>query len=237
MGWRHHEVGKVHISEMEMTLRAAHNCGFHASLDRRQPFSLPSTGVVEDHEEQDRRRCFGERPSSYNEAFLPRPSAGATPLRDPPYRAAGNSAVSTEDLPATSIKNTAEVITTTSRTLPQPGERATQMEAFRGGGGGAAPLADATGLTLEESFSVAATEVAPTVAAASDGTEGDEGDLLRMRISSLPKPVPAPPEYCRVVVVGGGASGLSVAACLRCRGEESVLVLERYVCLCLCFLF
>lgn len=35
------------------------------------------------------------------------------------------------------------------------------------------------------------------------------------------------PSFCRVVVVGGGASGLSAAACLRARGEADVLVLER----------
>lgn len=35
------------------------------------------------------------------------------------------------------------------------------------------------------------------------------------------------PGFCRVVVVGGGASGLSTAACLRMRGEEDVIVLER----------
>ncbi|CAN0067124.1 unnamed protein product, partial [Ectocarpus sp. 8 AP-2014] len=36
-----------------------------------------------------------------------------------------------------------------------------------------------------------------------------------------------PPAYCRVVVVGGGASGLSAAACLRARGEDGVVILER----------
>eukprot|EP00903_Cladosiphon_okamuranus_P007184 g6976.t1 len=35
------------------------------------------------------------------------------------------------------------------------------------------------------------------------------------------------PTYCRVVVVGAGPSGLSVAARLRARGEEGVVVLER----------
>ncbi|CAM9676969.1 unnamed protein product, partial [Sphacelaria rigidula] len=41
---------------------------------------------------------------------------------------------------------------------------------------------------------------------------------------------PAPssfPEFCRVVVVGAGASGLSAAACLKRRGEHDVLLLER----------
>lgn len=37
-----------------------------------------------------------------------------------------------------------------------------------------------------------------------------------------------PPAYCRVVVVGAGASGLSAAACLRARGEDRVVVLERW---------
>lgn len=36
-----------------------------------------------------------------------------------------------------------------------------------------------------------------------------------------------PPAHCRVVVVGAGASGLSAAACLRARGEDRVVVLER----------
>eukprot|EP00752_Nemacystus_decipiens_P001331 g1321.t1 len=36
-----------------------------------------------------------------------------------------------------------------------------------------------------------------------------------------------PPAHCRVVVVGAGASGLSAAACLRARGEDGVVVLER----------
>ncbi|CAN0130131.1 unnamed protein product [Ectocarpus sp. 12 AP-2014] len=36
-----------------------------------------------------------------------------------------------------------------------------------------------------------------------------------------------PPAYCRVVVVGAGASGLSAAACLRARGEDGVVILER----------
>ena len=36
-----------------------------------------------------------------------------------------------------------------------------------------------------------------------------------------------PPARCRVVVVGAGASGLSAAACLRARGEDGVVILER----------
>lgn len=35
------------------------------------------------------------------------------------------------------------------------------------------------------------------------------------------------PDFCRVVVVGAGASGLSAAACLKRRGEHDVLLLER----------
>lgn len=38
---------------------------------------------------------------------------------------------------------------------------------------------------------------------------------------------PSSPSFCRVVVVGAGASGLSAAACLRARGEADVLILER----------
>lgn len=38
-----------------------------------------------------------------------------------------------------------------------------------------------------------------------------------------------PPARCRVVVVGAGASGLSAAACLRARGEDGVVILERCV--------
>ncbi len=34
-------------------------------------------------------------------------------------------------------------------------------------------------------------------------------------------------QYCRVMVVGAGASGLSAAACLRARGEDGVVILER----------
>lgn len=37
-----------------------------------------------------------------------------------------------------------------------------------------------------------------------------------------------PPAHCRVVVIGAGASGLSAAACLRARGEDGVVVLERW---------
>lgn len=37
-----------------------------------------------------------------------------------------------------------------------------------------------------------------------------------------------PPMFCRVVVVGAGASGLSAAACLRARGEDGVVILERW---------
>ncbi|CAN0118905.1 unnamed protein product, partial [Ectocarpus sp. 4 AP-2014] len=42
-----------------------------------------------------------------------------------------------------------------------------------------------------------------------------------------PQPRRRPPVYCRVVVVGAGASGLSAAACLRARGEDGVVILER----------
>lgn len=43
-----------------------------------------------------------------------------------------------------------------------------------------------------------------------------------------PQPRRRPPAYCRVVVVGAGASGLSAAACLRARGEDGVVILERW---------
>ena len=38
---------------------------------------------------------------------------------------------------------------------------------------------------------------------------------------------PSSTSFCRVVVVGAGASGLSAAACLRVQGEAGVLILER----------
>lgn len=54
----------------------------------------------------------------------------------------------------------------------------------------------------------------------SAGLGGDDKEALFERERGLPS-------FCRVVVVGGGASGLSAAACLRARGEADVLVLER----------
>lgn len=45
--------------------------------------------------------------------------------------------------------------------------------------------------------------------------------------SSASSEGPPSPSFCRVVVVGAGASGLSAAACLRARGEAGVLILER----------
>lgn len=45
---------------------------------------------------------------------------------------------------------------------------------------------------------------------------------------SSEQPQQLPPASCRVVVVGAGASGLSAAACLRARGEDRVVVLERW---------
>ena len=58
--------------------------------------------------------------------------------------------------------------------------------------------------------------------AAAEG-EGEKGVV---DISASSEGSPSPP-FCRVVVVGAGASGLSAAACLRARGEAGVLILER----------
>lgn len=52
----------------------------------------------------------------------------------------------------------------------------------------------------------------------------DERGVVGISASSEGPPSP----FCRVVVVGAGASGLSAAACLRARGEAGVLILERW---------
>ncbi|CBN76497.1 conserved unknown protein [Ectocarpus siliculosus] len=66
------------------------------------------------------------------------------------------------------------------------------------------------------------------------GTGVSEMDCPARGYSDVAEPQPRrrPPAYCRVVVVGGGASGLSAAACLRARGEDGVVILERSESLC-----
>lgn len=72
-----------------------------------------------------------------------------------------------------------------------------------------------TGATQTSGVGVLGGGVGVASGRSSEGTQRLQGQL--------------PPAHCRVVVVGAGASGLSAAACLRARGEDGVVVLERCV--------
>lgn len=129
MGWTHHEIGKVDVTRMDVTLRASRVCGFTIphSPKRTQP-SRDATGITD-----------------------PRVSSAVWPPL-PVWGDSGNLSFST------SLENQ-----------------------------------QASGVT-----------------------------------DAVSQPAPSSfPEFCRVVVVGAGASGLSAAACLKRRGEHDVLLLER----------
>ncbi|CAM9800957.1 unnamed protein product [Ectocarpus fasciculatus] len=82
---------------------------------------------------------------------------------------------------------------------------------------------------LDTGWGESSEERVPTSLGVKVGTGVSEMDFPAGNYSDGigPQPRRRPPAYCRVVVVGAGASGLSAAACLRARGEDGVVILER----------
>lgn len=295
MKWTHHEVGKVDIGRMALTLEAARECGFAISfsrdpstttatasaaatavlplpaendaLDVERGHTRPDTvGVWEAVSSRTARvmtgntlsatataRCTslagddgGQRGAS---VALPRPQgvlhggnrshgvAGPSGLASPSETREFDACLSNgstkgchgrdvrgggaEGVSVISASLTAKSGAVVEATAISAGDSSTQ-QAPRDG----AAVAKAGGVVSPRREGGDMSVMDPTHAegfpAAAEGK-----DEKGVADSSALNEGPPSPSFCRVVVVGAGASGLSAAACLRARGEAGVLILER----------
>lgn len=302
MSWMHHEIGKVNVSRMDMTLQASRACGFTIPQCRNSAESghgigsrvaiafagalqskataaavaLPDDG----NEAKDRKMSLTIEPYSPDGGNRSLPHlVGPTADHDWINAREGRQPTSSffaDNAPADygwcqqpGDGDLQDLSESAGLLLPRPSPavgcngRSVRLTAAASTGSGKADATVRTAAAVAagtswgpSTFSIqrvptspprrprraipcASADTAHTTAAGGDGQPlcflPPEPEIMRIAESSLPERTArvcrpaksALPDFCRVLVVGAGASGLSAAACLKRRGEEGVLILER----------
>lgn len=286
MGWAHHEVGKVDIGRMDLTLRAAYASGLTIVDDARPP---PHTPVLEGDAASGSRLSSGDPvgeaggPSasytsleegvgsqapgvvcgtpralpdwqgqlgtrtddrSRGSSHLPRPpiTAAGPPLHRVAKPSARGHPAERAGSPSTNLSALAPRVVE-----PEPWAPSAPLASARGASQRGMPEPSACFSVPRDDWrrqgcsegSHRGTEAPPgrgwsawkswgeSMASPAKASDNPGKGVAVPRPPTAPGALDALPERCRVVVVGGGASGLSAAACLRTRGEDDVVVLER----------
>lgn len=228
MGWDHHEVGKVDVDRMALTLAAANECGFTiASLPSTNSSSSSSTrylmpGIATG-------RAFSDFGVGDDSEKIPGVDRQSVAYRQTGVGPTGH-VLSLENSPRRAGSGTQA--RQNGLILPRPGHvqhsrhrrndcrdadgiKSTVDGEIDGHGMDGSPVESVnTNSNLNPTSGSSCARVVV-------GGNGPRGLGIRPEEA---KPIP---DHVRVLVVGAGASGLSAAASLRARGEADVLILER----------
>lgn len=224
MGWTHHEVGKVDVGRMALTLLTAKECGFSVAYSSKSPPAAATTSSPRGVDggvfggpalEAALPRCrdSGWDVGSDEAVFLPRPK-GVLGTKDPARPSVASRRRGWTPVPL--------VITST---LPVEGVRVTKHGLPKGEAARAESPCWERKVVLDKASFQAGGDRSAVQQTAMNKTLWRGEDIMASEESGAS--TECLPAFCRVVIVGAGASGLSAGACVRAQGETDVLILER----------